>query len=335
MTINLSAYDTTVGSVFPLKHVRDHVAQASVSGDGAMQVFTGQHETAFPLFLIQGGTSFSDAVPRFTHPLPIANPLPSADKHPTVLALDVRNYGRWYTPTQRFEVRNGIEYSWQMRRAVLNQIWMSVRPETLRDLSPLPAAAYAALISDCVARKFSLNPHERMSVAVLAAYFYYGLFTDAEEFSEAEKPFLLGKIAQFTHVPSEQVFGLLDKMPVIHGLPSLIEAIHQHVANVALENLNLGTFLSLLVGLWWGSESREIMGVALEHVPTWLSVIDASFSSAVYKRSVVARMAQNFDQRGSGLAFSRSLEVLMGGSGAVMDPRTGVPDPTYRDFFHA
>ena len=319
MTINISAYDTMACASLPVRHrVVEEIMRAGLAGaTGVLKVATGKHESPFDLLSVQGGNSFADAVPYFNHPVLVPYPAGESNGQSQAFVVDVRHFGKFSGPLAEFLVRNGAEYSWALRRAILNQVWMDGRPEVLRDISTLPAATYAALVSECVARRFALDPAEQMIVAALSAYFYYGLFTDEEKFSEMEIPLLSKKISDITRVPMPMVHKLIEGLPVLATLDQFCQAVHDKVKNVALENFNLGTLLSVVRSTWFGHNSMEVVSVALEHIPTWLAIVSSSLESAVFKRSPLAKIAQRFDKNGAGKNFTRSLEVILGGAEAV------------------
>jgi hypothetical protein len=332
--INISAYDTTVCASLAIRKVTEELERAGIVGcTDLMHVTTGKHETPFDLYAVAGGNSFADAVPFFKHPVLVSGPEGEHGAN-KAFVVDIRDFGKWSTPHYAFVVRNPAEYAWTLRRAVLNQIWMDGRPETLRDLSTLPASTYQALVSECVARRFALDPSEQMTVSILAAYFYYGLFTDEVEFSDTEKALLSGKIGGLTRIPAAQVMKTLEGLPVLHGLESMVNAIKDKVQNPALENFNIGTLLAVVCSTWFGNNSREVVAVGLEHIPTWLCLISSSLESAVFKRSPLAKIAQRFDKAGAGDNFVRSLEVIMGGAHAVTN-KDGKIDSAYETYFNA
>lgn len=339
MAINQTAYDTTACASFDMGPVVREIERAGLAGQQPVRVASGRHEKPFVMQLICGGNSFADAVPFFRHPILVTNPFGDADGQAQALAVDVRDFGRWNSPTQSFLMRDGVSYAFHMRRAILNQIWLDGRVETLRDLSTLPALTYTALVSECVGRRFGLDPAEQATIAVLAAFFYYGLFTNQDQYHESELPFLYKKIAELTRVPMANVEAILTtdghSVPVAHNLDAFCQLVRERVQNVALENFNVGVLLMVTTGNWFGSNSREVLGVSLEHIPTWITVVAASLSSATYKRSTLAKIAQRFAKHSADTNLLRSLEVLLGGPEAVKLADSGREDNNYRAYFHS
>lgn len=316
MTINNSAYDTTACSGFTLTKVTDELVRAAAQGGLLKLTVTPyKHSDSFDIYLVEGGNTAEDLVPFFRHPFPVT--IPTIDKNKQVFALDVRNFGSWNPLQREFRVKNGIEYAWSIKRAILNNIWVEGRSEVLRDISPLPLIAYSQLIGQSVARRFALDPAEQMIVSVLAGFFYLCQFTDETRFSEMDMTQVEGKLVRHLRLPAALVSKTLNDIACIHSLSDLCAEIHKRVGNVALQDFNEGTLIQIVSGTWFGTNAREVLAVGLEHVPTWLAIVDASLSSATFRRSTLAKIIQQFDKNEMGKLYHRSIDALIGGPDAV------------------
>lgn len=320
MAIFKTAYDTSACSGFRLRDLEDKIKAGIFSGAlyrKELQINEGER---FTLHLLEGGNSSADVIPFFNHPLPVK--VEGVSVHgavPREFAVDVRNFGKWYAPNETFIVRNNPEYSWNVKRAILNQLWLTERTEVLRDVSTIPAAVYASLISECIARRFALDPAEQATIAVVACYFYYCLFTDDAQFDEFEMNKVAGTIARVTRVPADKVFSIIDGMKVLHSLEELCTACREKTQSIRLDDFNVGVLIAICSGTWFGTNARENLAAGLEHIPTWIMIIMASLSEATFKRSVLAKLSVRFDKGGAGDNFVKSMDVLLGGHNVVQD----------------
>lgn len=330
MAIIQTAYDTTAAGAYPVSTYQERLQHLMVAYSDLSRVSAGAHENGFQLLIVTGGSSYADQTPPFKHPV-LLHRTSSETAQRQFLAVDVRDFGK-KDINGNFAVRSSYEYAWHLRRAILNQLWVDGRVDTLRDVSTLPAVTYAAFISENIGWKFALDPSEVMTVRVLAAYYYYSHFTNADEFDELEKSAMMGKIANFTKIPISHIEATLKDVMVIHTLEGFCDTVKSKVNNVSLENFNIGTMTAIVRGNWFGGNANEIIAVALEHIPTWLSVVASSLSSAVYRRSNLAKIAQRFDKNGLGTSLITSLEVLLGGAQAVKKP-DGQLDLIYAEQF--
>lgn len=316
MAIYETAYDTSACSGARVMDLKDKLAKGILMGGlYNKELALNEHDKPVTLMLLQGGNSAADVIPYFNHPLEVK----SSSGRDYCYAVDVRNFGKWYAPNQKFVVRNRPEFEWSIRRALLNHVWVTGRPELLRDISTIPAAVYSSLISECVARRFVLDAAEQATIAVLACYFYYGLFTNDKEFDEFQKNKIVGSIARITRIPAEKVFSIIDDLPVMFSLEELCEACKQKTGSVSLNDFNIGVLIAVVAGNWFGTNARENLAVALEHVPTWIMIVNASMTEATFKRSVLAKISARYDKNSAGQSMKKSLDIMLGGVSLVED----------------
>lgn len=305
MSIFKTAYDTTACSGYRIKDTNDKLKLANLNNSlKTINLKFSNFENSFNLKLVEGGNSTADTIPYFNHP--IININEEVD-----VLIDVRNFGKWYTPQSKFIVRNNPEYSWNVMRGALNYIWVDERVELLRDVSILPSSVYAALISECVSRKYALDPAEQIVISVVACYYYNCLFTDENEFNENDLNRLSGNIARATKVPSGKVFDIISDMKVIHSLEEMCEAFKEKSKSIRLDDFNVGVLLAIVSGNWFGTNARENLAVGLEHVPTWLMICYASLNEATFKRSVLAKLVERFAKGGTGENFVKSIDTIL------------------------
>ncbi len=340
MAICKTPYDTSAGLGYRYSHITQQLTSALVGGGLAVHAFrdgragpapqpmsaAGSRSTQvaadhFEVALLEGGNSFADSVAFFKHPALVQH------DGRDVVVLDVREFGKMDGGQREFHVRNVPEYVWAVKRAVLTSLWIQGHQASVRDISNLPLQVYCALVSECIQRRFALDPAEQATVAVIAGYFYCGLFSEDGVFDEDDKNQLAGKLARATSVEANRVFQIIDELGVVSDLHAFCEVVSKVVQNVALKNLNAGILVSVVGGNWYGSNSREVLSMALEHPPTWVLLVDASLHSATFKRSTLSKLASRFDRQGAATQLAHAVSGLLGGPGAVQDL------PTYSKYF--
>lgn len=322
MTIYKTAYDTSACSGFRVRDVQDQLEKGALQmAMRSMRIKTNHDEEGFTLHLLEGGNSAADVIPYFRHPvlLPSTSKNVGGDDGGVQFAVDVRNFGKYNAPQQVFIVKNAPEFAWNVKRAILNHVWVTERPEILRDISPIPAQTYSTLLAECISHRFALDPAQKFQVQALAAFFYYGLFFESRTLDEMERNKLAGMISRATKVPAEKVFEWLGDTPLLNSLEEFCQACAKVTGSVALDKFNTGVLVAIAGGTWYGTNSRENIAVALEHVPTWIMCVEASLSEATFKRSMLAKISSRFDKQGAGDAFSRTLNVLLGGDRVIQE----------------
>jgi hypothetical protein len=315
MTIYNTAFDTTACSGLKTVHITEALTKANVSNSiNKQSIVSNKTDEVINYSMVYGGNSLADNIAFFAHPMVFNNG--SKDNKGLFikqLAVDVRNFGRWHEPNESFIVRNKPEYDWSIQRLKLNIHWLEQSYNAFRDMSAIPCSTYASLISECLGRRFALNPSEQITSSVLAAYFYQCLFTDQLEFDESEYNKVVTSISRATKVDAQSVFDILQTLDkkTIKNLNELTEHIKAITQNSALKDLNTGVLYAVCCNTWYGVNAREVMAVALEHPPTWLMIIYASLNEATFKKSILSKISTRFDKSGNGDNFIKSLQALI------------------------
>lgn len=304
-----TAYDTTACAALRMKETLENLQRARISGAvREVSIPTSHDPQGVHLCLLEGGNAGADVVAYFNHPLRMSSPKDDE----VVLAVDVRNFGKWSQPHSAYVVRNRTEYLWSISRATLNAAWMQGAVETIRDISTVPMAVYCDLIAQVVQRRFALDNAERLQVQAVAAYFYQCLFTDATEFSQMQMSKMMGLIAQVTRIPVQTVMNWLEEMPPIRDIHGFCQACKSLTGSVALSDFNVRVLLEIVGGTWFGTNSREIIAVALEHPPTWVMIVTASLTEVTFMRSTLATISKRYDKGSAVKDLVRALSGLTG-----------------------
>ena len=307
MSIFHTAYDTAAGSGVRLGETIDRLKTGTITNSfERTSVVLSRAEDPLVLCQIQGGNTGADTVPYFSHPLIL-----KSNKGVMETYIDVRNYGKYEVAQQRFHISNRPEYQWNYLRAVLNYLWMGDRPDMLREVGDLPVAVYSTFISEIVTRKYALDPGQQLILAVVAAYFYYSLFTDDLEFDTTQHQKIGGKIAKVTRIPADKVFEIMDGLKPIHGIEKFCQVAAEKTDAVRLKDFNVGVLFAIAASNWYGSNARENVMVGLEHIPTWLMMCYASITDATFRRSTIAKLVERYSKGDLGVLFVRSLDVTM------------------------
>lgn len=252
--------------------------------------------------LINWNGPATDNIEFFLHPLWMDD----------VLYVDVRNYTRKSTDgNTENNVRNRPEYDWTINRAILNKIWLDDRYGALRDISILPAKLYSALLSETISRKYALDPAEQLHIAVLSAFFYYGLFRSDHDIDELEHQRNVKNIAQATMVPPTKVDELIQGLSVISNLEQFCKVIIERTQSVRLQDFNVGILAAIVGPTWFGTNSRENICVGLEHPPTWLAICNACVNDATFKRSSLAKLTERLNKGPIGQQFNAGIRDMI------------------------
>lgn len=284
MTIFKSPYDTQACQGFVLKRIQDSLEKAQAAG-WFSEIGNDDHSRVHTL-AGSSNSMFADT-PAFSHPFL----LPQTDGMFDVI-IDDRLYRKFDGRSGEWVISNRIGLSSLYLRALLTRCFVEGDPTRLRDAHPMGMQVYASWISENLTRRFALDPRQQLDLSIAAAFFYQSLFTDSTTFDEQEKMRVANNIQRTMRISIQDVLVVLDKFERnANGAKDFCDFIKIAVDSVRLDGLNIGVLFDILGGTWFGDNAKEMVHVALEHPPTWLSLVLAAANDRSYKNSGLSRIA--------------------------------------------
>jgi hypothetical protein len=304
--MHYSPYQTTPCKAYDLTAIVREVIAERI--DGKLISNHPQIEMVGPL---------SPAVPIFTQPLTIFE---FGDrKSKPDLVFDARSILRinrgGSTP---YTVSNFVDMELQETRASLQLYWQnkdSSKTDLLRS-GDLPAITFVNWISRSVSGKLGFDPEQQMVLAVVTAYYYSNLYYGPQEFNDNVKLKIAQSIARWTRIPADKVLEITDKLGYLNDIKEYISAVKSCLDSTRVDHLDLGFLYTMLGGSWLSNNGRETVCVALEHPPTFLSLVLASLNSRSYRNAMLAKVVLMAVKGGNDNDFVRSIASLTHKQGA-------------------
>lgn len=264
----------------------------------------------YSVVFITGKYASESEIPNFNHPIVFEyeniNYL-ITDVRPQV---GIRDYN--------VVIKNQSDFELNRNRVVLNLIWLTNNPNALKSFSILPIAVYSNWISENLARVFALDPGDQAKLAIISALFYQSLFTEFSITSDKDvvKSAAAMVIKNATKLPPDMIFSVLDKIAVselsLANISDLCEVIKLVLENDRLENINEGIIVSVLGNSWYGLNAKEVLATAIEHPPTWISVVYSALNEKSFKNSGIAKICERYRDNKGGSEFTRGLASIIG-----------------------
>jgi hypothetical protein len=310
MSIFKTAYDTTVGSGFVTNKIELTIKE-SIIKDYLQGISGGVSNNLDikPIFLANSVISEGN-IPYFSHPLLIE------DIHQQkYLCIDVRQFVKNNRDNSinigTFNIKNESEFNLAKSRLALNLIWLTQRPETIRDISHLPNAIFSSWISEGIANRFSLDPKDQMTLAIITSFYYQSLFTEFNTFIEEDRQKFVNSIIKATRAPAKMVFEVTDKIQKISNINDFCSACKSILENPRIENLNAGILITILGNSWFGMSAKELLAVSLEHPPSWIALVNSALTERTYKKSLLSRISERYAGNKGGNDFIKAFESLV------------------------
>lgn len=315
MAIFKSAYDTTVGkSSNNLSKIKNAILETVIKEGpwGFDYNLAATCDEIHPMFIASRADSEAN-IPFFIHPMIVTTE--QIKRTETMVCTDIRSFASYNKNSQDendiLNVRNRMELDLASIRTVLNIVWINDRPMNLRDISSVPTAVFASWISETIAKRYALDPKDQLTIMVIACIYYSTLFSEHSEISEEERVRVSGSIIKITRAPALFVNDVFDKITEMSNIKDFCKNIKDICDNTRLQDFNEGVLVSLLITSWFGTNSKEMLAVALEHPPTWIAIVYSSFVERTYKNSGIAKISQRYAQAKGETDFVRALVSLI------------------------
>jgi hypothetical protein len=303
MSIFKTAYDTAACRGYITDKITDGLTRADIK---SLLTSSKLNDVA----LVTGSHLVDELVPTFSHPILFK------DRNGTEkLAIDVRGYGKWDSVQQEYVVRDTASYDGLMVRAGLNEIWLEANgPDRIRSMSVFPLSVFASWIGEAVAKRLALEAQDQFTVSVLAAIFYLNLFWDNERSTnpnKMDKAFLVSVISRGLNYKSDMVYDIVEKHAGIANVNDYCEACKSYSQSVRLRDLNVSTLFAMIGGYWYGNSGREVIAVALEHPPTWLSLLWQAMYIQGYRNAGLTKILERSTYKRQSSQFGLAVSSLL------------------------
>lgn len=249
--------------------------------------------------ILYGGSGSEKEVTPFNHPL--------ISHNNNWIALDLRTMVTASSVGEGFEIRNESEYRFALVRFGLSGLWCTGQQTKLYNFS-LAHYTFSSWLSDNLTSKFGLDISDKYKLLILSAIYYSRLFTDTPVEDEVDK--LIIRLKEYGVVPEliREVYSKLDKLDTIEDYCSNCYTVTD---NLRLKNLDYTVLTNVVSTNWIGLNGKEISLLALEHPPTWISMVYASLTYKSFKRNHVTSIVEKESKRGKGDNFLKQLHPVI------------------------
>ena len=296
MTILTSAYATTVGRVYKTDTITKGIAEAvaskylSKSPNGVTPIENTQNVPA--------------EIPTFTHPLYI-------DKTPyDGLYVDVRNFMRFDKMMGTSTISSPVDHNFQMLRAHLEARLRSDGPAYFRLLMSLPMSAYSGLLTQAIAKVYHLEPEDQYVLSILTAHYFLSQLTDEVHLDSLQLNKNILLITRATRATAEKVYEVLTGVDYISSLAEYVTVVKSKLGP-RVANLEVRTLLTMLSSSFWINNGPEVVGVGLEHMPTFYAMIWTVINEGSHKRSRLAEVVNTCPAKSGKDSFATQLSLFM------------------------
>lgn len=296
-----TAYDTLACRAYNTASIEHAIKLAIIEGEINPFVIPGFNFNFKGVYGINNG---NDKIPAFSHPFRMEI------SGTTGYLIDSRAYVV-KDRSGEYSLTNAADFKFQVHRAVMNLEWEE-DPNALKTFGELSPLVFCRWLTEAIVKRLGLNPNEQVRVTTVTLFYWFGLFREKdEEFSEKEKMMILQKLSQITAIPTTTTMAFVDEIPLMLSIQQYVDVLKNVAGSKRLESLNPALLFSMLSGSWFGLNAKETIAVAVEHPPTFVTIIEMALNNRSYRKSVLGRLTYEADKKGRGEAFLKNFYATL------------------------
>lgn len=303
MTVYRTPYNTIAGSTLPdKKKLEKQILPLLVAGnikDSNLDVITTSSIT--PIY-ITGKNVEEDNIPLFTHSINLIY------KDKEYLCTDLRLVLNKKQLRNDYDfkesIRNSTEYNFLKGLSIATLAWSLGEIDNIRTNMKYAAHVFTVLLSGIISSSYSLDLGDKVKLNILGLIYYRMLFEEKEELDNSVKEISFIQCQSLLGVSKEVFDSVANKLTKLSSINDYCESAKSICESTRLDNLNLPMLLTLLKSVWYGTNAKDYIGIALEHPPTWVSLLYVSLTEKTYKRSKIYSVAFDLKKGSNIVSFT-------------------------------
>lgn len=215
-----------------------------------------------------------------------------------VYVADARSSSR-ISPTTG-ELIETNDYRFLKLRMILQCNYWGENRSALVGMGHRPMAYYTTLLTNNLSFQLRINPENKQRVSVIIALFYLWLYEDADEyvFDDEERMRLTRVINQHLRIDNAVIISILSELEPFFDIKGLAKALAEHSGSIRLAKITPAVIYTAAGNIWFGSNFKEHIAVALEYPPTWLAMLTMSITNKAYRQTALTKLVALFNGRG-------------------------------------
>jgi len=311
MTIFVDPYHTPIGAVHDMrKEVR--LLEESTVRDPLQGTNLGvRAEDGITPVFITGCRDSEKMIPLFTHPISVKN-----SNGKSYLFTDMRLYIRAGADLYNIGqfVRRAEEFEFNRNRGIASLAWAARDTGRFEMGMRFAGLVFASVIGQALGRTETLDYVEQIKVQIVALAYYNTLFHEGPvDYKENEG--LRMAVAQYAsqnmRMPTTEVTNLLKTFEPMGTFADMCSQISKTIQSSLLKELNPRVMLNLLSTIWFSTNSQQLLAVAMEHPPTWCSILYYVMSYNNNMRSTIGQTIQAQGRGGKGADFGAAYKKMI------------------------
>ena len=301
--MRLSPYDTTICRMYRPEEIKRTLQRTDIQYPLAALV-TPMGNVIQHAAMVTFPDDHLD-VPAFTQCLNIGNV-----KTPKWV-MDGRPYMSYQRRDDSYRLVAENDFAFQCQRLALTQVAEQQGAVALARLGDVPIKSFVRWVTLGIAQRYNLPLETQMRMSVITAYYYLTQLDDNLVLDGTERHRVANQVSRVSAIPTPQVLAVIEAVGELTNVEDLATALREHGGSVRLQQFKATDLLLLLAASWIGVNSRENVGVALEHIPTFVALVYAALSDRSFRKSMIRRRVETVGRQSEQTQFTQQVYRLI------------------------
>jgi len=288
--MNIDAYKTSMGSAINMLPIIKKIADYLVKTNGDLNYeYADTKDTG--LVFITGINDDEKELPVWDHPIIMEDV-----RGKTIIVSDIRKYVKPEEGMDTLEkhIKDQTGFTFCIIRALITLDFITGNLGELRNIERNVTSGFVGWVSDSIASKTYLNPGEKTLMDIAIAH-YLLILMNGNDVDRLDIDTIISKIANTKlsypinrKLVEESVNKLKHKIDGINTLADNIEIL----INNGTTRVDSNVIVQVLSNSWFGHGGDRMAIIAIENVPTWISMLYINIIEKSFKRSRIAMIVQ-------------------------------------------
>lgn len=293
--MDLNPYHTSYGQLVKTKNIEEKILEYLIKTDYINLNYEYISKDCKLVYI----TGFNDEerdIPNFDQPLILNH------RGETTIVADLRPYVT-KQQTQPANLASIARDSGNLKYCVLNTLiisdLISGNYGKYKPYNKAIGSSFGFFMGHVLDMIIRLNPIEKVNVEVTAAYYMLHKLYDSSEFSNKDsykyiKDSIMATLARCKYsIPLqmnaiEGIIGKIEDIEYTGTIDNLLQYLSRQLDNGKEKVLTKQVLINAVSNVWFGHGGSETVLIALEHVPTWMSLLYTIETNSMFKKTRLA-----------------------------------------------
>lgn len=229
----------------------------------------------------------------------------NGDNNRPELIIDSRQYMKYDERSGTYKLIAINDWQFQCIRLALNARLLKGDEAFFSRLGDLPIKVFIRWISGALVSRYTLGAEPAMAMWVICAYYYFAMCNpELREVDIDTRIQWAPMVSRVTGVNPDVVMNIADHLGELKNGEDLIRELSTNSMQQRTGTLKFQDLYLLISNSWIGVNNRENVGVAIEHLPTYIAMLCSAITERSYRKAILFQRIEKDTQPKEQRAFT-------------------------------